>query len=110
VLESLAQGVPMIAIPIAFDQPGISARIARHGVGEFADLNSLSADNLLELIRKVLTDRSYAERANYFKQVIAKTQALDIAADLIEQTFQKASGETRVRHYSTSEHTDRNDR
>jgi zeaxanthin glucosyltransferase len=92
VLESLAQDVPMIAIPIAFDQPGISARIAHHGVGEFADLNNLSADNLLELIRKALAERRYAERANYFKQVIAKTHGLDIAADVIEQTFQKASG------------------
>jgi zeaxanthin glucosyltransferase len=94
VLESLAQGVPMIAIPIAFDQPGISARIAHHGVGEFADLNNLSTDNLLELIRSALADRSYAERATYFKQIIAKTHGLDIAADLTEQTFQKASGET----------------
>jgi UDP:flavonoid glycosyltransferase YjiC (YdhE family) len=33
----LAQGVPMVAIPIAFDQPGISARIAHLGVGEFVD-------------------------------------------------------------------------
>ncbi|MBV8437628.1 MAG: glycosyl transferase, partial [Silvibacterium sp.] len=61
-LESLAQGVPMVAIPIAFDQPGISARIAHHGAGEFVDLDHLSADNLLKLIRKVLTNRSYAER------------------------------------------------
>jgi zeaxanthin glucosyltransferase len=90
-LESLAQGVPMVAIPIAFDQPGISARIARHGVGEFVDLDNLSADNLLELIRNVLTNRSYAERAHYFKEVIARTRGLDIAADVIEQAFQKAS-------------------
>jgi zeaxanthin glucosyltransferase len=86
----LAQGVPLVAIPIAFDQPGISARIAHHGVGEFVDLDNLSAGNLLELIRKVLTNRSYAERAHYFKQVIAKTRGLDIAADVIAQIFQKA--------------------
>ena len=92
-LESLAQGVPMVAIPIAFDQPGVSARIAHHGVGEFVDLDDLSADNLLELIQKVLANPSYARRAHYFKEVIAKTHGLDIAADLIERAFQKASME-----------------
>src|ERR1700730_7315926 len=92
-LESLAQGVPMVAIPIAFDQPGISARIAHHGVGEFVDLDNLSVDNLLELIRKVLTNRSYVERAHYFKEVIAKTRGLDVAADVIEQAFQKELAE-----------------
>ena len=90
-LESLAQGVPMVAIPIAYDQPGISARIAYHGVGEFVDLHGLSADSLLTLIRRVLTDRSYVERAQYFKGVIAKTRGLDIAADVIERAFQKAA-------------------
>jgi zeaxanthin glucosyltransferase len=92
-LESLAQGVPMVAIPIAFDQPGTSARIAHHGVGEIVDLDDLSVDNLVEIVRKMLTNRSYAERAHYFKEVIGKTCGLDIAADVIEQAFQKASTE-----------------
>ena len=35
VLESLAQGVPMVAIPVGYDQPGTAARIAHYGVGEF---------------------------------------------------------------------------
>ena len=34
-LESLAQGVPIVANPIGYDQPGVAARIAHHGVGEF---------------------------------------------------------------------------
>jgi UDP:flavonoid glycosyltransferase YjiC (YdhE family) len=85
--------VPMVAIPIAFDQPGISARIAHHSAGEFVGLDNLSADNLLELVRKVLTNRSYAERAHYFKELIAKTRGLDIAADVIEQALHKASTE-----------------
>jgi len=90
-LESLAHGVPMVAIPIAYDQPGISARIAYHGVGEFVDLDSLSVTNLSELIRKVLTNRSYADRARYFKEVIAKTRGLDVAADVVERVLQETS-------------------
>jgi zeaxanthin glucosyltransferase len=90
-LESLTHGVPMVAIPIAYDQPGISARIAHHGVGEFVNLDNLSVTNLLELIRKVLTNRSYTDRAEYFKEVIAKTRGLDIAADVIERACEKKS-------------------
>ena len=36
-LEALAQGVSMVAIPIGYDQPGVAARIAYHGVAEFRD-------------------------------------------------------------------------
>ena len=62
--------------------------------GEFVDLDNRSADILLELSRKVLTNRSYVERAHYFKEVIAKTRGLDIAADVIEQASRKgADGE-----------------
>ena len=89
-LESLVHGVPMVAIPIAYDQPGISAR-AYHGVGEFVDLGSLSVSNLSELIRKVVTNRSYADRARYFKEVIAKTHGLDVAADVVERVLQETS-------------------
>ena len=32
-LESLTAGVPMVAVPIAHDQPGIAARIERTGTG-----------------------------------------------------------------------------
>jgi zeaxanthin glucosyltransferase len=41
-LESLAQGVPMVAIPIGFDQPGVAARIAYHGAGEFVEVGDLT--------------------------------------------------------------------
>ncbi len=38
-LECLTNGVPMVAIPIANDQPGIAARIAWAGAGEVVSLN-----------------------------------------------------------------------
>ena len=89
VLESLAHGVPMVAIPIGYDQPGVAARIAHHGTGEFIELDELTTNCLRELIEKVLQDPSYRERAEYFRKVISKTRGLDVAADIIEQTFQK---------------------
>jgi zeaxanthin glucosyltransferase len=84
-LESLAQGVPMVAIPIAFDQPGISARIAHHGVGEFVEIENLTAGGLSGLIESVLSDPAYRER--YFRRLMAKTSGLDVAADVIERAF-----------------------
>jgi zeaxanthin glucosyltransferase len=89
VLESLAQGVPMVAIPIAYDQPGAAARIAYHGVGELVELDELTTERLRGLIEKVLQDPSYRERAGYFRKVISKTRGLDVAANIIEQAFQK---------------------
>ena len=89
VLESLAHGVPMLAIPIGYDQPGTAARIAHHGAGKFIEADELTTDRLRGLIEKVLQDPSYRERADYFRKVISKTRGLDVAADIIEQTFQK---------------------
>ena len=86
-LESLAQGVPMVAIPIGYDQPGVAARIAYHGVGEFVEVGDLTVDRLLELIQRVATNPGYRVRARYFRDVIAKTRGLDVAAGIIEQSL-----------------------
>jgi MGT family glycosyltransferase len=88
-LESLSEGVPMVAIPIGFDQPGIAARIAYHGVGEFIEVEELTQERLAELIKKVLKNHGYRDKARYFQKVIAETRGLDIAADVIEQAFNK---------------------
>src|SRR4029077_17203491 len=88
-LESLAHGVPMVTIPIGYDQPGTAARIAHHGVGEFIELDELTTERLRALIEKVLQDPSYRNRAEYFQRVISKTRGLDVAANIIEEAFHK---------------------
>jgi MGT family glycosyltransferase len=93
VLESLAHGVPMVAIPIGYDQPGTAARIAHHGTGEFIELDELTTERLGGLIEKVLQDPNYRERADYFQKLISKTRGLDVAADIIEQAFHKYQAE-----------------
>jgi zeaxanthin glucosyltransferase len=86
-LEALAQGVPMVAIPIGYDQPGVAARIAYHGVGEVLELQDLTVARLSELIQRVRSNQSYHDRARYLQKVIAQTRGLDLAAEVIERAF-----------------------
>ena len=86
-LEALGQGVPMVAIPIGYDQPGVAARIAYHGVGEFLEVEDLTVKRLSQLIQQVRRNQSYYDKARYFKKVIAQTRGLDMAAELIERAF-----------------------
>jgi zeaxanthin glucosyltransferase len=89
-LESLAQGVPMVAIPLGYDQFGVAVRVAYHGVGESLGVDDLSADGLYAVIQRVLNTPSYREKARYFENIIAQRRGLDVAAEVIEQAFQTA--------------------
>src|SRR5215510_5021557 len=86
-LEALAQGVPLVAIPIGYDQPGVASRIAYHGVGEFVELNDLSKQGLSELIAKVTSDLGYRGKARWFQNVLREKRGLEVAADIIERVF-----------------------
>ena len=86
-LESLAQGVPMVAIPIAYDQPGVATRVAYHGVGEFLEIEDLAVERVQWLIQQVLENPRYREKARWFRKVTAQTRGLDVAADVIERAF-----------------------
>jgi UDP:flavonoid glycosyltransferase YjiC (YdhE family) len=49
-LESLACGVPMVVLPVTYDQPGVGARVEWAGVGRsipVARLLRLKLDNLI---------------------------------------------------------------
>jgi UDP:flavonoid glycosyltransferase YjiC (YdhE family) len=80
----------MVALPIAYDQPGVAARISHHGVGEFLNIDHMTVDHLFELIQKVLSQSSYRDRSRYFQKVIAETQGVDLAANVVEQALQTA--------------------
>jgi zeaxanthin glucosyltransferase len=87
VLESLAQGVPQVAIPVTFDQPGIAARIACHKTGRVTSLDKLSATHLSTLLGEVLSDSTYRENACRIQKAIVKANGLSAAAELIEHSL-----------------------
>jgi len=86
-LEALAQGVPLVAIPITNDQPGVAARILASGTGLFLPLAQLNAETLRGLVDEVLGTPRYRERALAMKAAIGEVDGLGMAADLIERAF-----------------------
>lgn len=86
-LESLSNGVPMVAIPVANDQPGVAARIAWTGVGEVVPLKQVSVPKLRIAIQKVLTEPSYKARAIALQQAIQRSGGTRRAAEIIEQVI-----------------------
>ncbi|MBD0309384.1 MAG: glycosyl transferase family 1, partial [Microcoleus sp. T1-bin1] len=84
-MECLKSGVPMVAIPVANDQPGVAARIAWTGAGEVVPLNKLSVPRLRSAIGKVLTEDSYKKNAVRLQEAIARAGGVSRAADIIEQ-------------------------
>jgi len=77
----------MVAIPIGYDQPGVAARIAHHGVGEFVDIEDLTVERVRGLIEQVMNSSEYREKARWFQKVIAQTRGLDLAAEAMERAF-----------------------
>src|SRR6516162_4530926 len=87
VLESLAQGVPQVAIPVAYDQPGVAARIAQKQTGVVTSLDKLTADHLSTLLNEVLINATYRDNACKLQKAIAEANGLSLAADLIEEAL-----------------------
>lgn len=86
-IGALSQGVPMVAIPITNEQPGIAARIAYVGAGQVVPLAKLSVERLHRAIREVLGDPSYRASAVAMQHAIQRSGGVITAADIIERVI-----------------------
>jgi MGT family glycosyltransferase len=86
-LESLAQGVPMVVLPVAYDQPGVGARVEWSGMGRSIPVGRVTVERLRDAVRLVLGDPAYRERAGRLRSSIEAADGLNRAADLIEGAF-----------------------
>lgn len=84
-LECLSNAVPMVAIPIANDQPGVAARIAWTGAGAAIPLKRLTVPRLRTAISQVLTQPSYKQNALRLQKAIKRAGGVTRAADIIER-------------------------
>jgi MGT family glycosyltransferase len=84
VMETLTEGLPLVALPLAFDQPAVGARIARARVGEVVKPRRATAGRLEEAIMRVLDTPHYRARSGVIAQEIVNAGGVTRAADLIE--------------------------
>jgi MGT family glycosyltransferase len=87
VLESLSNGVPMLALPITNDQPGVAARIATKKVGVVIPPDQATPENFVTAIKQVLGDSAFWDSARRVQKAIQRADGLAIAADILETAF-----------------------
>jgi MGT family glycosyltransferase len=89
VFEALMEGKPMVAIPLAHDQPAIAARLARMGIAEVLPVMRLSAKKIHRAVTKVLNDPGYRDAAVMMQAELNSLHGLERAADVIEEALQE---------------------
>jgi zeaxanthin glucosyltransferase len=82
--ESAFMGVPMLLMPVSFDEFGNAARVVYHGLGERLRLNELSALELGRLIDRVLGDPSYSVRAKLMAEKLANLEHQSPGVTVVE--------------------------
>ncbi len=71
VLDALAAGVPIVALPIGFEQPATAARLVRAGAGRMLSPRRLSVRALAAALRDVMVRPGYARAARVLAAEIA---------------------------------------
>lgn len=85
VLDSLACGVPLVAVPITYEQPAIASRVQWCGAGRVAPFSRLNPERLRTALCNVLTDPAYRASAQRVRNSIREAGGVKRAADLIER-------------------------
>jgi zeaxanthin glucosyltransferase len=87
VFETLMEGKPMVAIPLAHDQPAIAARLARLGIAEVLPVMRLTISKIHRAVTKVLNDPTYRDAAVKMQAELHSLCGSQRAVDVIEEAI-----------------------
>jgi zeaxanthin glucosyltransferase len=102
VFEALMEGKPMVAVPLAHDQPAIAARLTRLGIAEVLPVMRLSARKIHRAVTRVLNDPSYRDAAVEMQTMLQSLHGLQRAADVIEEELEEHAAA--LLHRSVADH------
>lgn len=88
VFETLREGKPMIAIPIAHDQPAIAMRLARLGVAVVLPIMRLTVDQIRTAVATVLSESSYRDGAEQLQRELNSFEGAEQAVEIIERNLE----------------------
>jgi UDP:flavonoid glycosyltransferase YjiC (YdhE family) len=81
VIDALAAGVPIVALPIAFEQPGTAARLVRIGAGRAVSPRGLTVRRLAAALTDVMEGAGYrAAAARLATEMLSAGGAAEAAA------------------------------
>ncbi|MES2739741.1 MAG: glycosyltransferase [Pseudomonadota bacterium] len=96
VMDAILARTPILALPIAFDQPGVAARVCHAGVGVSASARFAGSGQLARLLGKLLTQSEFARRLDLLGDEVSQAGGAPRAADLIEAALPARPGAERA--------------
>jgi MGT family glycosyltransferase len=84
VLDSVANGVPLVTVPITYEQPAIARRVEWTKSGRSIALGGLNAHRLRSLVRDVLDHPHYRDAARRIAVATRSAGGVQRAADIVE--------------------------
>jgi UDP:flavonoid glycosyltransferase YjiC (YdhE family) len=89
VKECIFQGVPMVLLPIFYDQPGNAARAVHHGLGVMGSFAGVSASMLGTWMDVVMSDSRYKERVQRMSRLFRDWEARLPGVELVERLAER---------------------
>jgi len=84
-LEAIRHGVPIVAIPVAEDQPGVAARLRRAGVALTIPRRRLSVPRLTAAVVELITNPTYHEALRRCRDAVARRNGVEEAVNIIDR-------------------------
>ncbi|MBS7458262.1 glycosyltransferase [Coralloluteibacterium stylophorae] len=84
VMDAFVAGTPILAMPIAFDQPGVAARVVQSGAGLKASPHLAMPTQIAARLGRLLDEPAFAGHARRLGDAVRAAGGAPRAADLIE--------------------------
>ena len=96
VLDAFEAGTPQLALPIAFDQPGVAARVARAGTGLRLLPPLASQTSLRRALRRLLDEPGFTRHSEALGRDVAAAGGAALAARITLAAVQRRQPVTRT--------------
>lgn len=96
VLDTAEAGRPMLVLPIAFDQPGVAARVAFAGAGLALDHRFATSGRIARALERLLAEPSFAAASRRIGAEIAAAPGAEGAALIAERALAGESAPTGI--------------
>ncbi|NJL26435.1 MAG: hypothetical protein HC897_00480 [Thermoanaerobaculia bacterium] len=84
-LGALSAGIPCLLLPGGGEQPDVAALAEQAGVALTIRLTEATPERIEGALRRLLTEGSFRERAQWYRQAFAEVDSFATAANLIEE-------------------------